>query len=132
MAFAEGSQPTLQRKGLGQGPGPEPRETPPYLVSLGLHGHHSIEGDHEDHHGHPCQDGGAQVLREEREQSLSTGPPRAEPPHAVLSLLRLIPEHPSGPHKPCKNIKATILYLKPLRPGWGFCCCCCYLFFTEG
>lgn len=60
----EGSQP-FSGKASGRGPVQSPMETPPYLVGLGLHGHHSIEGNHEDHHGHPRQDGGAQVLREE-------------------------------------------------------------------
>lgn len=40
----------------------------PYLVGLGLHGHHGIERNHEDHHGDPGQDGGTQVLRKGREQ----------------------------------------------------------------
>lgn len=64
---AEGTQPKPTQKDHRLGPGVLWRQEA-YLVGLGLHGHDSIEGNHEDHHSHASQDRGAQVLREEREQ----------------------------------------------------------------
>lgn len=62
------------------------RQTP-YLVGLGLHGHHRVQGDHEDHHSHPGQDGGAQVLRKESRQRF-TQASRAEPPLPLSQRVR--------------------------------------------
>lgn len=41
-----------------------------YLIGLGLHCHHSVKGNHEDHHSHPGQDRRAQILEKERRQPL--------------------------------------------------------------
>lgn len=60
-------------KASGPGPAGSPVGQTPYLVGLGLHGHYCVEGNHEDHHGHPGQHGGSQVLRKEREQAFTQG-----------------------------------------------------------
>lgn len=115
-------------------PGGALRSQTPYLVRLGLHGHHSIDGNHEDHHSHPGQDRGPQVLRKKDNEGLNTGlrglsRPRTTllstfwkvtlplPSRGLLRIFRFIPEHLSGSQNPLKNVKFTTPYSKPLGPG---------------
>ena len=134
-AWAERTRLKSKWKGVQQGPprGALWRQTP-YLVGLGFHGHHGVDGNHEDHHSHSGQDGGAQILRTEENTGLqhrafqlspSTGTPQTWPSafrtaasllpcDGLLGTFRFIPEHLLGSHNPFKSMQAP--YLKPWGP----------------
>lgn len=68
QVWASGSWVTIIWKDPGQGSKWSLMKMDIYLVGLGLHGHHSVERHHENHHSHPSQHRRAQALRKNRWQ----------------------------------------------------------------